>query len=130
MQVRACAVVRGRLAIGHYTHVSLQGAPTMGSARQTGGDGGIQCVSAPVLVRGEVQVDRHSIAFLVVVVPSSITVLDTARNHSKCPNLICTSPLGAFQAPRLAAGAEMTYGIGAYNTACLYVRRAWSIACC
>lgn len=69
MQVRACPVVRGPLAIGHCghcIHVSIQGVPTtMGSPRQTGGDGGFQCVPAPVLVRGEVQVDRHSIAFLV-----------------------------------------------------------------
>lgn len=41
----------------------------MGSARQTGGDGRIRCVTAPVLVRGKVQVDRHSIAFLVQYCP-------------------------------------------------------------
>lgn len=95
MQVRACSVVRRRLAAG-IIHVSIQGGPLRwDQPGRTGGDGGIQCVPAPALVRGEVQVDRHSIAVLGLSCSHS-------ENHSRCPSLTCTSPLGAFQAMRPA----------------------------
>lgn len=48
----------------HYTRFHSRGPVQRDQPGRTGGDGGIQCVPAPALVRGEVQVDRHSIAVL------------------------------------------------------------------